>query len=144
MASALSDDTAPSASLDHLEAQAAPTQPRAQPEPLGSLPWPQELASGRPKVEDLSLSTTRNAGSEGSLVLEKVRDQDFGFGWNAATDTYGDLLDMGVIDPATVTMQAILNSCSIAASVLTTSALITEVPEEDPNGGMGPGMGDMM
>ena len=40
--------------------------------------------------------------------------------------------------------QAILNSCSIAASVLTTSALITEVPEEDPNGGMGPGMGDMM
>ena len=49
MASTLSDDTAPSASLDHLEAQAAPTQPRAQPEPLGSLPWPQELASGRLK-----------------------------------------------------------------------------------------------
>ena len=59
MASTLSDDTAPSASLDHLEAQAAPTHPRAQPEPLGSLPWPQELASGRPKVEDLPLSTTR-------------------------------------------------------------------------------------
>ena len=65
-----------------------------------------------------------------------MRDQDFGFGWNAATDTYGDLLDMGVIDPATVTMQAILNSCSIAASVLTTSALITEVPEEEEENGM--------
>ena len=59
MASTLSDDTAPSASLDHLEAQAAPTHPRAQPEPLGSLPWPQELASGRPKVEEFPLSTTR-------------------------------------------------------------------------------------
>ena len=55
----LSDDAAPSASLDHLEARAAPTQPRAQPGPLGSLPWPQKLASGRPKVEDFPLSTTR-------------------------------------------------------------------------------------
>jgi chaperonin GroEL len=82
------------------------------------------------------IQIAENAGSEGSLVLEKVRDQDFGFGWNAATDTYGDLLDMGVIDPATVTMQAILNSCSIAASVLTTSALITEVPEEEEVNGM--------
>ena len=58
MASTLSDDTAPSASLDHLEAQAAPTHPRAQPEPLGILPRPQELASGRPKVQDFPLSTT--------------------------------------------------------------------------------------
>ena len=51
----VSDDTAPSASLGHLEAQAAPTQLRARPEPLGSLQWPQELASGCPKVEDFSL-----------------------------------------------------------------------------------------
>ena len=90
------------------------------------------------------IQIAENAGTEGALVLEKVKDQEFGFGWNAATDCYGDLLELGVIDPSTVTMQAILNSCSIAASVLTTSALITEVPEEDPNGGMGPGMGDMM
>jgi len=62
MASTLSDDTAPSASLDHLEAQAAPTHPGAPPEHLGGLPWPQELASGRPKVEDFPLSTTRHAG----------------------------------------------------------------------------------
>ena len=46
--------------MSHLEAQAASTQPRAQPGPLGSLPWPQELASGRPKVEDVALSTTRH------------------------------------------------------------------------------------
>jgi len=90
------------------------------------------------------IQIAENAGSEGALVLEKVKDQKFGWGWNAATDSYEDLLETGVIDPATVTVQAILNSCSIAASVLTTSALITEVPEEDPNGGMGGGMGDMM
>merc|ERR1712125_79928 len=86
------------------------------------------------------IQIAENAGSEGSLVLEKVKDQDFGFGWNAATDSYEDLLETGVIDPATVTMQAILNSCSIAASVLTTSALITEVKvAEDPVAGMGGG-----
>ena len=45
--------------VDRLQAQAAPTHPGAQPEPLGSLPWPQALASGRPKVEDFPLSTTR-------------------------------------------------------------------------------------
>ena len=56
-AATLSDDTAPSASLDHLEAQAAPTHPRAPPEHLGGLPWPQEPASGRPKV--LRFSTGR-------------------------------------------------------------------------------------
>ena len=60
MASTLPDDSAPSASLDHLEAQAAPTHPRAPPGPLGSLPWPQELASGWPKVEDVPLSTSRH------------------------------------------------------------------------------------
>jgi len=87
------------------------------------------------------IQIAENAGSEGSLVLEKVKDQEFGYGWNAATDSYEDLLESGVIDPATVTMQAILNSCSIAASVLTTSALITEVPEEGAE--IPPGMGDM-
>ena len=60
LASTLSDDTAPSASLDHLEAQAAPTHPRAPPGPLGSSPWPQELASGWPKAEDVPLSTARH------------------------------------------------------------------------------------
>jgi chaperonin GroEL len=89
-----------------------------------------------------------NAGEEGALVLEKVKDKEFGYGWNAANGEYGDLFEMGVIDPATVTQQAIINSCSIAASVLTTNCLITEIREEeppmmaggaDPMGGM-PGM----
>ena len=73
-----------------------------------------------------------NAGEEGALVLEKVKDKEFGYGWNAANGEYGDLFEMGVIDPATVTQQAIINSCSIAASVLTTNCLITEIREEEP------------
>ena len=60
MASTRPDDTAPVASLDHMEAHAAPTHPRAPPGPLGSLPWPPELASGRPKVEELPLFTSRH------------------------------------------------------------------------------------
>merc|ERR1719263_2597309 len=91
------------------------------------------------------MQIAENAGKEGAVVLEAVKNKDFGFGWNAATDSYEDLLESGVIDPATVTTQAVLNSCSIAASVLTTSALITEVPEkEDAMGAMGPGMDDGM
>ena len=61
-----------------------------------------------------------------------MKNQEFGFGWNAATGEYADLFDEGVIDPATVTQQAVINSCSIAASVLTTNCLITEIREELP------------
>lgn len=91
------------------------------------------------------VQVAENAGAEGSIVLEKCKDKPWGEGWNAATGTYENLLESGVIDPATVTMQAVLNSCSIAASVLTTSALITEVKEDGMDGGMGPElMGDGM
>ena len=89
------------------------------------------------------MQIAENAGEEGAIVLERVKGQEWGFGWNAATGKYVNLLDDGVIDPATVTQQAILNSCSIAASVLTTSALITGVKEEDPMMGMDDGMGGM-
>merc|ERR1719387_1210528 len=80
------------------------------------------------------MQIAENAGEEGAIVLENCKDQDFGFGWNAATGEYLNLLEAGVIDPATVTQQAVLNSCSIAASVLTTQCLITEVKEEEPAG----------
>ena len=88
------------------------------------------------------MQIAENAGTEGAVVLERVKDQEFGFGWNAATGTYENLLETGVIDPATVTQQAVLNSASIAASVITTSALITEIKEKDD--GMGAAMGDPM
>merc|ERR1719263_2540798 len=66
------------------------------------------------------MQIAENAGTEGAVVLERVKDKDFGFGWNAATGVYENLLETGVIDPATVTQQAVLNSASIAASVITT------------------------
>ena len=66
VASALFEDSAPSASLDCLKARAAPTHPGAPPEPLGSLRWPQQLASDRPKVEESPLSTARRRGWRGS------------------------------------------------------------------------------
>jgi chaperonin GroEL len=75
------------------------------------------------------MQIAENAGTEGAIVLENVRDGPFGFGWNAATGVYGDLLGMGVVDPATVTVQAVLNSCSISASVITTSGVITAVKD---------------
>jgi chaperonin GroEL len=53
------------------------------------------------------MQIAENAGTEGAIVLENVRDGPFGFGWNAATGVYGDLLGMGVVDPATVTVQAV-------------------------------------
>jgi len=83
------------------------------------------------------MQIAENAGSEGAIVLERVMDKEFGYGWNAATDSYENLLETGVLDPATVTQQAVLNSCSIAASVLTTSALITEIREDPPPGAPG-------
>ena len=93
------------------------------------------------------MQIAENAGTEGAVVLERVKGHAFGFGWNAATGEYENLLDSGVIDPATVTQQAVLNSASIAASVITTSALITEVKvKTDPlaMGGIDDGMGGMM
>ena len=85
-----------------------------------------------------------NAGEEGSIVVAKVRDMKQDEGFNAATDTYEDLVKSGVIDPAKVVRSALQNASSIASLLLTTEALITEIPEEKkdapampPGGGMG-------
>jgi chaperonin GroEL len=73
----------------------------------------------------------KNAGLEGEVVAEKCRHQQYGFGYNAATDTYEDLVLNGVLDPAKVTINAIENAASIAALVLTTEVLITELPKKE-------------
>ena len=85
-----------------------------------------------------------NAGEEGSIVVAKVRDMKQDEGFNAATDTYEDLVKAGVIDPAKVVRSALQNASSIAALLLTTEALVSELPEEKkdapampPGGGMG-------
>ncbi len=87
-----------------------------------------------------------NAGEEGSIVVAKVRDMKADEGYNAATDTYEDLVKAGVIDPAKVVRNALQNASSIASLLLTTEALVSEIPEEkkEASGGMpGGGMGGM-
>jgi chaperonin GroEL len=71
-----------------------------------------------------------NAGVEGSIVVQKVKEASGAFGYNVATDTYEDLLAAGVVDPTKVTRSALQNAASIAALMLTTEALVTEVPEK--------------
>eukprot|EP00961_Rhodomonas_salina_P285070 3852354-Rhodomonas_salina.1 len=76
------------------------------------------------------LQIAQNCGKEGEVVLDRCKNLEFGEGYNAATDTYENLLDCGVVDPAKVTCWALENSCSIASMVLTTEALVVEIPEK--------------
>jgi chaperonin GroEL len=87
-----------------------------------------------------------NAGLEGGVVVEKVRNLPVGQGLNAATGEYVDMIAQGIIDPAKVTRSALQNAASIAALFLTTEAVIADKPEKAPAGGGMPGgggMGDM-
>ncbi len=67
-----------------------------------------------------------NAGADASIIIHKVREADGGFGWNAATDEWGDMYDMGVIDPTKVTLTALSNAASVSGLLLTTEAMIAE------------------
>jgi chaperonin GroEL len=90
-------------------------------------------------------SIAANAGFEGSVVVEKVKDLDVGHGLNAATGEYGDMLKMGVIDPVKVSRSALQNAASVAGLVLVTEATVADIPEPAgaaPMGGM-PDMGGM-
>jgi chaperonin GroEL len=86
-----------------------------------------------------------NAGVEGSVVVNRVSEEKGNIGYNAATNEFGDMVKFGVIDPAKVTKTALFNAASVAAMMLTTEAIITEIPEPKsaaPMGGGG-GMGGM-
>lgn len=86
-----------------------------------------------------------NAGGEGAVVVQKVREGNGDFGYNARTDSYEDLRQVGVIDPAKVARVALENAASIAGMFLTTECLVVDKPEEKPAMPMGqPGMGGMM
>ncbi|WKT72463.1 chaperonin GroEL [Acinetobacter variabilis] len=88
-----------------------------------------------------------NAGDEPSVVINAVKNGEGNYGYNAATGEYGDMLEMGILDPAKVTRSALEHAASVAGLMLTTECMITEIPEEKPAipdmGGMG-GMGGMM
>jgi len=82
-----------------------------------------------------------NAGEEASVVVNKVLEGKGNYGYNAANGTYGDMVEMGVLDPAKVTRSALQNAASIASLMLTTDAMVSELPEDKPAGG---GMGGMV
>jgi chaperonin GroEL len=86
-----------------------------------------------------------NAGAEGSIVVQRVREMKAGEGYDANDGSYGDMLSKGIVDPTKVTRSALQNAASIAGLLMTTEALITELPEKEPKGvGMpGGGMGGM-
>ena len=88
-------------------------------------------------------SIAANAGQEGAIVVEKVREGKGSFGYNAATNTYEDLIAAGVIDPVKVTRSALQNAASISSLMLTTEAAIYELPEPPaPAGGDPHGHGE--
>jgi chaperonin GroEL len=86
-----------------------------------------------------------NSGDEPSVVVDKVQQGSGNFGYNAATGEYGDMVEMGVLDPTKVTRTALQNAASIAGLMLTTECMVAELAEDKPAGGMGDmgGMGGM-
>ncbi|MBA2704981.1 MAG: chaperonin GroEL [Blastocatellia bacterium] len=102
----------------------------------------------RRALEEPLRQIVQNAGKEGAVVVERVRsDKGENFGFNAQTEEYGDLVKAGVIDPAKVTRTALQNAASIAGLMLTTEAMVSELPDDDKGspampGGMG-GMSGM-
>ena len=103
-------------------------------------------------LEEPIRQIAENAGQEGSIVLQRVKEgKEASWGYDAEKDKYDDMIKAGIIDPTKVTRTALQNASSIAALLLTTEALIADLPEEDkkgmpgmpPGGGMG-GMGGGM
>ena len=88
-----------------------------------------------------------NAGEEASVVVDKIKSDKGNYGFNAATSEYGDMISMGILDPAKVTRTALQAAGSVAGLMITTEAMVSEIPEESPAGGMPggmpPGMGGM-
>ena len=98
-------------------------------------------------IEEPLRQIVQNAGEDGSVVLAKVREGKGSFGYNAATGEYGDLIEMGILDPTKVTRLALQNAASVAGLLLTTEVMVADAPKEEhdhpsPGGGMG-GMGGM-
>ena len=98
----------------------------------------------RRTLEEPMRHIATNAGAEGSIVVQKVKTLGAPEGYDANSDTYGDMLQKGIIDPTKVTRSALQNAASIAGLLMTTEALVTELPEkEGAPGGMPGGMGGM-
>ena len=108
------------------------------------------IAIARRAMEDPLRQIVENAGEEASVVLANVAAKKGNYGYNAATGEYGDMIKMGILDPAKVTRTALQNAASVAGLLITTECMVAELPQEaaapmggGDMGGMG-GMGGMM
>ncbi|RKY20490.1 MAG: molecular chaperone GroEL, partial [Planctomycetota bacterium] len=98
----------------------------------------------REALESPVMQIAENAGRNGAVVVQKILEKDeFNFGYNAATDEYEDLVKAGIIDPTKVVRSALQNAASVAGMLLTTEAVVTEIPKEKEDTPATPGMGDM-
>ncbi len=96
----------------------------------------------RRAIEEPTRQLANNGGAEGALVVEEVKKRKGNEGYDVATGEYTDLVKAGIVDPTKVTRSALQNAASIAGLLLTTEALVTEIPEKEksppmPPGGMG-------
>jgi chaperonin GroEL len=105
------------------------------------------IGIARRALEEPLRQIVANAGAEASVVLHKVEESTGNFGYNAATGEYGDLVEMGILDPTKVARCALQNAASVAGLMITTEAMVAEEPKEEtpmpPGGGGMGGMGDM-
>ena len=98
----------------------------------------------RRALEEPLRQIANNAGLEGSIVVQKVKEGKGNYGFNARTEEYGDLIEQGVVDPTKVTRTALENAASVAGLLLTTESVIADKPEPESAGGAGmPDMGGM-
>ena len=85
-----------------------------------------------------------NAGVEGAVILNKVQSaEEANFGYDAANDSFGDMLTLGIVDPTKVCRSALENAASVASMVLTTESLVADIPEKAPAAPAAPDMGGM-
>ncbi len=94
-------------------------------------------------MEEPLRTIVANAGDEPSVILNKVSEGKGNFGYNAATGEYGDMIEMGILDPTKVTRTALQNAASVAGLMLTTECMVAELPKKETPAPAGGGMGDM-
>ncbi len=101
------------------------------------------IAIARRSMEEPLRQIVMNCGEEPSVVMNRVQEGTGNYGYNAATGEYGDMIDMGILDPTKVTRTALQNASSVAGLIITTEAMVAELPRKDDKGGAGSGMDDM-
>lgn len=95
-------------------------------------------------LEEPLRQIAKKRGLEGSVIIDKILTADkVGYGFDAYNETYGDMIEVGIVDPTKVTRSALENAASVAAMVLTTESLVADIKTEEPAAPAAPGMGGM-